>query len=60
MHYKTIKFNIKIPQTKHTQFSFFAARFARKVRYRDFAREARRNFLPPQSEKWIDAAACPP
>ena len=52
MHYKTIKFNIKIP-LKHTKCSFFRRALREKVKYRDFAREARRkiwhfsNFCPP-------------
>ena len=56
MHYKTIKFNIKIPLNIYTIF-IFAARFARKVRYCDYAREARRkiwhfsNFPPPPNPK---------
>ena len=58
MHYKTIKFNIKIPLNIY-QISIFAARLARKVWYCDFALGIFLTFAPPppQSEKWIDAAA---
>ena len=61
MHYKTIKFNIKIPpniQNFHFCAKFYIASL--RARRADFLGGIFLTFAPPPSEKWIDAAGCPP
>ena len=67
MHYKSIKFNIKIALNIHN-FHFWGALCAKSLILRLCARSAPillgghfSNFAPPPpSEKWIDAAVQPP
>ena len=66
MHYKTIKFNIKIPLNIQN-FHFCGALRAKKLDIATLRAKRAEKFAifltsppPPQSEKWIDAAACPP
>ena len=67
MHYKTIKFNIKIPLNIYTQFSFLPRALREKLDIATLRAKRAEKFgifltftPPPPSEKWIDAAACPP
>ena len=47
MHYKTIKFNIKIPQTKHTQFSFLRRASREKLDIATLRAKRAEIFYPP-------------